>query len=57
MNCGSLFILCVFGIVVVSVVVVWKILFYKKHFWLRLIGIYICLVKTMFEIEVEQKVV
>jgi len=27
----------VFGIMVAFVVVVWKKLFYKKHFWLRLV--------------------
>jgi hypothetical protein len=47
----------VFGIVVAFIVVVWKKLFYKKYFWLGWFDIYICLVKTVVEIEVEQKVV
>ena len=47
----------VFGIKVVVVVVVLKKLFYKKYFSLRLVWKNICLVKTMVEIEVKQKVV
>jgi len=45
----------VFDIVVAFVVVIWKKkLFCKKHGWFN---IYICLVKTVVAIEVEQKVV
>jgi len=48
----------VFGIVVAFMVVVWKKLFYKKYFQLRLFWKKNkCLAKTVVEIEVEQKVV
>jgi hypothetical protein len=46
-----------FGIMVVFVVVVWKKLFYKKYFNWGWFDIYICLVKTVVEFEVEQKIV
>jgi hypothetical protein len=47
----------VFGIAIAVVVVVLKKLFYKKYFYLRLVWKNIYLVKTVVEIEVEQKVV
>ena len=46
-----------FDSVVVFIVVIWKKLFYKNQFFLDWFGIYICFVKTVVEIEVEQKVV
>jgi hypothetical protein len=46
----------VFGIAVAVVVVVLKKLFYKKYFLLRLVWKNRCLVKTVFEIEVEKKI-
>jgi hypothetical protein len=47
----------VFDIEVVVVVVVLKKLFYKKYLYLRLVWKNMCLVKTVVEIEVEQKIV
>jgi len=47
----------VFGIKVTVIVVVLKKLFYKKYFLLRLVWKNICLIKTVVEIEAEQKVV
>ena len=46
-----------FGIAVAVVVVILKKLFKKKHFLLRLVWKNMCLVKTVVEIEVEQKAV
>ena len=46
-----------FGIAIAVMIAVWKKLFYKKYFYLRLVWKNICLVKIMVEIEVEQKVV
>ena len=47
-----------FGIAVAALFVVWKkIVFIKSTFSWGLFDIYICLVKTMVEFEVEQKVV
>jgi len=47
----------VFGIVIIFMVVVGKKLFYKNIFSWGWFNIYICLVKTVIEIEVEQKIV
>ena len=47
----------VIGIAIAVMIVVLKKLFYKKYFQLRLVWKNICLVKTMVEIDVEQKVV
>ena len=47
----------VFGIVVVFMVVVWKKFFIKSIFGWGWFGIYICLVKTVIEIEVQQKII
>jgi hypothetical protein len=48
----------VFGIVIAVVVVVWKkVVFIESTFDWGWFGIYICLVKTVVEIEVEQKIV
>ena len=41
-RCSKLRVSSVFGIVAAVVVVVWKKLFYKKYFWLRLIW-YLCM--------------
>jgi hypothetical protein len=45
------------AVAVMVVVVVWKKLFYKKYFLLRLVWKNKCLVKTMVEIKVGEKVV
>jgi len=47
----------IFGIVITVIVVILKKLFYKKYFLLRVVWKNICLIKTVVEIEVEQKIV
>jgi hypothetical protein len=47
----------VFGIVIAFVVVVWKNYFIKSIFGWDWFNIYIYLVKTMVEIEIEQKII
>ena len=57
MSSASISAKSVFGIAVAVVIVIWKKLFYKKYFYLRLVWKNRCLVKTVVKIEVEEKII